>query len=167
MFLVALLHADDFKTKKTDFNVVWRLIVKDIGYLEHFGINIDDERTIKCNLVEFNSDNLGMNMSLGLNEGFQAILHCRICKLPRTICQTQCTEVLSAYRTNKDYEKELVFIENSTKVNLAGSSGMERFCISYDLTYFNVFTYMSGDIMHDLNEGVILFLLQHFFTPVI
>lgn len=164
--VVALIHADDLKTKETDFNDIWRLVVRDIGYLEEFGVKIGENNIIKGTLSHFNSDNLGLNTSLGLAEGFQANNYCRICKLFKSECQIRCREDISEYRTLQDYSKHLEIIGNSTKVNLSDSCGVKRYCVLNDLAYFNMFNNASVDIMHDLNEGAILFVLHNFFTLI-
>lgn len=164
IYIVALVHADDIKTKETDYNDIWRMIVRDIGYLEEFGIEIENGHQMRATVSCLCSDNLGANSSLGLSGGFNANFFCRICKLSKNQCQTQCKEDIGQYRTMDDYQKQLAVIENSTKINLTESCGVKRYCVLNDLQHFKIFVNFSVDIMHDLNEGVIPFLLQHFFT---
>lgn len=45
--LVALIHCLDFKTKHTDYNNLWDLIVNDISFLENTGIILDSNTTLK------------------------------------------------------------------------------------------------------------------------
>lgn len=40
IYLICLCNSNDLKTKETDFNNIWSLIVEDIGYLEKVGIDI-------------------------------------------------------------------------------------------------------------------------------
>lgn len=167
IYVVALIHADDIKTKETDYNDVWRMVVRDIGYLEKFGIEIGDGLVIKGTVSYLCFDNLGANLSLGLSEGFNSNFYCRICKLPKIECQVRCQEDCSQYRTMDDYAKQLSLIEDSTKVNLTESCGVKRYCVLNDLEFFKIFVNRSVDIMHDLNEGVIPFLLQNFFNLII
>lgn len=166
IYIVALVHADDIKTKETDFNDIWRMVVRDIGYLEQFGISIEN-KTIRGTIASACFDNLGANMSLGLSEGFNSNYFCRICTLSKVECQTRCKEDISAYRTMEEYAKHLSIIEDSTKVNLTESYGVKRYCVLNDLLYFKIFINMTLDIMHDLNEGIIAFLLLHFFNLII
>lgn len=167
IYIVALLHSDDIKTKETDYNDIWRMVVRDVAYLEHFGIEIDDGQTIKGTISCLCFDNLGANSSIGLSESFNSNFYCRICTLSKNECQIQCQEDRSKYRTMSDYEKHLSVIENSVKVNLTESCGVKRYCVLNDLSYFKTFTNMSVDIMHDINEGVIPFLMHHFFNLII
>lgn len=167
IYVVALLHSDDIKTKETDYNDIWRMLVRDIGYLEQFGIEIDGGLCIKGTISCLCFDNLGANTSIGLNESFNSNFFCRICTLSKNECQIQCQEDRSKYRTMDNYEEHLSIIENSVKVNLSESCGVKRYCVLNDLAYFKIFTNMSVDIMHDLNEGVIPFLMQQFFSLII
>lgn len=41
--LVCLVNSNDLKTKTTDFNNVWRPIVRELKYLEEIGINVGDK----------------------------------------------------------------------------------------------------------------------------
>lgn len=47
IYLICLCNSNDLKTKETDFNNIWNLIVKDISYLENVGIDVDDSTNIK------------------------------------------------------------------------------------------------------------------------
>lgn len=161
--VVALIHADDIKTKETDFNDIWRMVVTDIKYLEQFGIQIDEEHTIRGTIAYGSFDNLGANQALGLTESFQSNFFCRICKLSKKECQKKCEEDKSEYRNMEDYKKILDIIENATKVNLAETYGVKRYCVLNDLAFFKTFINFAVDIMHDCNEGVIKFLLELFF----
>lgn len=49
------------------------------------------------------------------------------------------------------------------------TKGIKRYCILNDLNYFDIFDYSTStvDAMHDVLEGVVPFLLKHFFKIVI
>lgn len=64
--LVCLCNSDDLKTKQTDFNNIWQLIVDEISILEKAGIDVVG-RNIKGTLVHTAFDNLGANQSLGFS----------------------------------------------------------------------------------------------------
>lgn len=169
MYIVSLTHADDIKTKETDYNDIWRMVVRDVQKLEQTGIEIkgDNGRILKGTISCICYDNLGANSSLAMSGSFSANYYCRICKLIKSQCQIRCEEDISEYRTMEDYFKHLSVIEESTKVNLTKSCGIKRYCVLNDLAYFKIFVNQSVDIMHDINEGVIPFLLQHFFNLII
>lgn len=44
------------------------------------------------------------------------------------------------------------------------TQGVRRYCVLNDLEYFHMFQNPTVDIMHDLNEGVIPFLMKHLFA---
>lgn len=58
--IVALCNSDDLKTKFTDFNDIWRPVVKDLSQLEN-GIDVGNGITITGTLVNVAADNLGAN----------------------------------------------------------------------------------------------------------
>lgn len=64
------------------------------------------------------------------------------------------------------YKKILDIIENATKVNLAETYGVKRYCVLNDLAFFKTFINFAVDIMHDCNEGVIKLLLELFFESL-
>lgn len=67
----------------------------------------------------------------------------------------------SKMRTVEKYDKQMTVIEMSTNVNLATTCGIKRYCALNDLRHFHIMKNPSVDIMHDLNEGVIPFLLKY------
>lgn len=163
IYLICLCNGNDLKTKQTDFNDLWRVIVREIKYLEVFGINVNDNLNVKCTLVNVSFDNLGANQSLGLAEGFNANHYCRFCESSKQECQTMYRENESEMRSHEKYSKQLAQIEMSTNVDLSETRGVKRYCALNELTYFHILDNPSVDIMHDLNEGVIPFTLKHLF----
>lgn len=166
-FLICLAHSDDLKTKETDHNDLWRLVLEDVRYLETEGVDIGDGIVVRGSISYLTFDNLGGSQCLGLAESSQAIYFCRICKMPKCDCQTVSEEDPSVLRTLDDYKRCLTIIENSTKVDFKESLGIKRYCVLNDLKYFNIFINKSVDPLHDLNEGTIPFLLRHFFSLLI
>lgn len=166
IYLVCLVNSNDLKTKQTDFNNIWEAVVKDIKYLETNGIEIDGFN-VKGALVYLSFDNLGGNNCLGLVESFQAFFYCRICQMPKELCQHAVEENPKMLRNRNDYKEQLKIIEASESVNYSQTKGIKRLCVLNKLDYFHIVENISVDIMHDLNEGVIPFLLKHFFKRCI
>lgn len=50
LHLVALCYSNDLKTKHTDYNNLWDVIVKDVALLEKTGIIVDSKTTLKGNI---------------------------------------------------------------------------------------------------------------------
>lgn len=161
IYLISLYNGNDIKTKQTDFNNLWKIIVKEIKYLEEVGIAVNDNFNVKGTLIYVSFDNLGANQSLGLAEGFGANFYCRHCLCSKEECQTMCLENERMKRSKESYAEHLALIETSTNVDLTQTRGVKRYCALNDLKYFHILDNQSVDIMHDLNEGVIPFTLKH------
>lgn len=162
-YLVALCNVDDLKTSTTDFNNILELIVSEVKYLEETGITLDDGQRLKGTIIHLGADNMGYNLALSL-AGHSASHFCRICELPKKTCQHATTEVLSAYRSNESYQRDLNLISNSDgKFNFKDTHGVVRYCKLNDLNHFNIFENISVDIMHDLTEGVIPLVFKNLF----
>lgn len=61
------------------------------------------------------------------------------------------------------YVKQLKIISESVKVDYKETRGIKRYCLLNDLRYFSIFENLTADIMHDINEGAIPFLLRKLF----
>lgn len=160
--LVSLCRADDVKTKETDFNDLWEHIVREILYLEKTGIQIDANHKLRGTISHTGMDNLGANQTLGFVESFNSIF-CRFCVASKKETQTMVIEEPSKLRTIENYEDLLKIVENSEKVNFSETKGIKRSCALNKLNYFHILKNKSIDIMHDLNEGCIPFLLKSLF----
>lgn len=164
IYLVALCNSDDLKTKETDFNSIWRPIKNEIQVLESDGIFVANNLNLKGALVAIVADNLGANTSLGFVESFNSNYYCRICMLSKNLCQTSCKEIPSEMRTRKNYEEALNVIGDSSKVDFSETKGIKRNCILNELQYFHVTQNFNVDIMHDVQEGTIPFMLRLIFN---
>lgn len=164
--LASLCYSDDMKTEYTDFNDVWRQIVRDISYIEN-GIDIGGE-IIRGTISYFSSDNLGQHTALGFVQNFSTTEYCcRFCTCPLFEMKTLCKEIPSKIRTIEQYNEQIRKINDSAKVDLKESKGVLRYCALNDLKYFNIIDGMVPDIMHDLNEGAVPFVLKYTFELLI
>lgn len=166
IFLFCLCYADDLKTKFTDINDIWQLVVRDISFLEKHGITVDGV-TVKGSLALLSFDNLGINQAFGLVACFRAQFFCRFCEMPIKDCRSECRENPSKRRTVESYNEILDCIENSTKVDFKDSRGIKMKCLLNELQYFHILKNLSVDAMHDLNEGVVPFALNQLFRQLI
>lgn len=161
--VAALCHADDLKTKYTDFNDIWLHIVKDIKLLEK-GVDIGDGTIIHGTLCNFGSDNLGSHQAQGFVANFSTTHYpCRFCLCTKDECSTLCRDVPEKKRTRQHHQEQVAMIENATKVDPKVTKGVVRDCTLNDLRYFNIIDNMVPDIMHDLDEGTIPMLLLNLF----
>lgn len=163
IFLVCVCNAEDLKTKKTDINNIWEIVVDEIKFLEKNGIMLDNGHVLKGTLVSYAADNLGAHIALCLAESFRAIYFCRTCTVSRDESEMIFKDDLEKYRDESHYERMLEVINNSEKVDFKETFGIKRYCALNDLNHFHIFRNFSVDIMHDLNEGVIHSLLQNVF----
>lgn len=162
MYLISLCRSDDIKTMETDFNDLWQHVVNEIIQLETIGINIDPKTNIKGTISYLGFDNLGANTSLGLVESFTSYF-CRFCTVSKKESEKLISEDQSMLRTLENYNSHLEIVAESQKVQFAQTKGVKRDCALNKLNYFHILKNKTVDIMHDLNEGCILFLLKNFF----
>lgn len=166
IYLVSLCRSDDIKTKETDFNDLWEHIVRELLYLEETGIQIDINTNIKGTMIYGGFDNLGGNTAYGFVESFNSHF-CRFCISSKKLTETMVKEDTSLLRTIENYESHLKIVENSEKVIFSETKGVKRKCALNKLNNFHILKNKSVDIMHDLNEGCIPFLLKHLFQHLI
>lgn len=161
--LISLCRSDDIKTMETDFNDLWEHIVCEMREIEENGINIDSYTNIKGTISYLGFDNLGANTTLGLVESFISYF-CRFCVASKKETQTMTEEDPTMLRTIDSYESHLRIVNESEKVDFAETKGVKRGCALNKLKYFHILKNKSVDIMHDLNEGLIPFLLKNLFS---
>lgn len=162
IYLVCLVNSNDLKTKTTDYNNVWRPILRDLQFLEEIGINVDG-KCVKGVLSHISTDNYGGNESLGFAASFAAAYYCRFCLLSKIECQSATTYDPNTCRTLMDYENQLKIVEDSEKVVYAETKGVKYYCVLNDLQNFHLIDNPTCDITHDHNEGSIPLLLKNFF----
>lgn len=91
--VVALCNSDDLKTKYTDFNDIWRVIVKDIAELEK-GVYVGNGLKLRGTIINLSADNLGANLALGFVENFgSAHFYCRFCECDKNECKALTKEM--------------------------------------------------------------------------
>lgn len=162
IYLICLCNSDDIKSKQTDFNNIWELIVDEISVLETDGIVIDG-KTLRGTLVQTAFDNLGANVSLGFSASFSSHKFCRHCISSKSECQRFLSESDCTLRTVESYQNSLRIIDESESVNLNETDGVKYYCVLSDLNYYHIVLNPTADIMHDICEGCIPQLLSHFF----
>lgn len=165
IYLVCLCNSDDLKSKQTDFNNIWQLIVNEISELETRGIVVNG-RNLRGTLVHTAFDNLGANVGLGFAGSFSSHKFCRHCTSSKSQCQSCTTESECSVRTIESYNKSLHIIDESETVNLDDTEVLNTvkfYCVLSDLKYFHILENPTSDIMHDINEGCIPEVLTHFF----
>lgn len=163
IYLICLCNSDDVKMKHTDFNNIWTLILNEIRILETIGINIDAKTNLKGTITQLSFDNLGANVALGFVGSFGANYYCRHCECASRECQKMSCENISERRTKENYNEKIKIVNDSVKVIFDETKGIKYYCKLSELKYFHVIDNPTADIMHDLCEGTIPFVLKYLF----
>lgn len=108
-------------------------------------------------------DNLGANVALGFAQSFAATYFCRMCLCTKAETKITFTALPEKYRTKSNYAEAIDIIENSSKIDLQQTKGVREYCVLNDLECFHILENWTVDIMHDLCEGTIRYLLRGFF----
>lgn len=164
--LVALCDSRNLKNDYVNLDNILEQIVKEIKILETVGIEVNGKQ-IKGALVNVSFDNLGGNACFGFSEGFNANYYCRMCDCHKNDCQNMTVEVESKLRNKKDYADMIALIHANKRTDLTQTTGIKKYCILNNLNHFHILENLSVDLMHDVHEGVIPFLLQNLFTHCI
>lgn len=164
IYLICLCNADDLKTKHTDFNNIWQIIVHEINYLETTGIDIGENTNLKGTITQLAFDNLGANTSLGFVGSFRSSHYCRHCESSNAECEAMCKENIDTLRTVKKYNEQIKIVDASEKVKYDQTKGVKYYCKLSNLKYFHIIDNPTVDIMHDICEGTIPFLLKLLFN---
>lgn len=157
--LVALCTSDNLKGEFASLDNILELIVSEIKSLEEIGIKVND-RFIKGTLAIFTFDNLGGNDLFGFVRGFNASHYCRICNLTKNECSETVTDDPNRFRKIDEYNEQIVELHS----NVGHIQGVAKKCLLNDLKYFHTLKNTTVDLMHDVLEGVIQFLLHEIFT---
>lgn len=163
LYLVCLCNANDLKTKNTDSNSIWQIIVNELKILETNGIEVQEYGKLRGTLVSTVMDNLGANVGLGFAQGFTANYFCRFCETPKRICQQLTTASNCVLRTKTSYDESIRIVSESINVNYSETKGVRFCCKLSDLKYFHIIDNSTADIMHDVNEGCIPELMKEIF----
>lgn len=157
--LVALAKSNDIKLE--GFAKMNRKIVDELKILETNGIILESGLNLKAILVNISCDNLGASGVLGFVESFAATYYCRICELSLPECQKTTKEINEKLRSKSNYVVILDTLaqNQNEKPNYKESKGVKKACIFNELKYYHMPDNCTVDIMHDINEGVIPFLI--------
>lgn len=167
--MIALCETSNLKRAETSIDDISRLIVTEISELETVGIRVD-EHVLKGSIVDVRGDNLGANSFLGYVESFMSRF-CRACETTKEESERATKEDVAKMRTKDSYEKCVEaaekFVKAGKKIDFQVTKGVKRKCPFNDLINFPAIDNITFDVMHDVNEGAIPFLLSNFFNHMI
>lgn len=106
---------------------------------------------------------MGGNAALGFARSFSAMYFCRNCLSSNKETKYLTVDVTSSHRNEHNYEDALEVIKKSEKFELKHTYGIHSGCVLNELKYFHILNNWNFDIMHDLCEGTIPFLLECLF----
>lgn len=158
IYLIALCPTNNLKQEFTSLDNVIELIVAEVKRLELIGITIGDQ-VLKGTMACFTFDNLGGNDLFGFVKGFRATHYCRICDLSSEECSNAICEYPDRVRKIADYDGQLAELQDSKK----HVKGVKKACLLNKLKNFHILQNQTVDLMHDVMEGVIPFLLRNLF----
>lgn len=166
IYLIVLCESENLKQMNTKLDDIMRIIVSEIKHLEKEGILLDDGSMLKGTLVNVASDNLGMNSMIGLVECFNAHFYCRICESPKAVCQKMVKEDISTIRTIARYDMYLSMLPSNddcdeiNDINVEATRGIKHYSSLNKIENFHILQNIFVDVMHDINEGLIPFVLK-------
>lgn len=146
---------------------MWRAIVTEINKLQTEGITLPDGSKLVGSLSNVTYDNLGGNECFGFVECFNATYYCRICEMPKRQCQTACAEIPELLRTKESLDNNrrilLQYQDRNEKIDFVKTMGLKNDCVLNEIPFFHITSNINVDVMHDICEGVIPFLLRKLF----
>lgn len=165
MYLISL--CDTKIVQNHGCNAILARLVDDLKSLETEGITLDDGSVLKGTLVQVSFDNLGGNAIFGFVKCFNATYYCRICYSRKEDCQKITKEITEKLRTEDQYNSNVAeaqnLLESNAKLDVKKTLGITNYCILNDLKYFHSIQNRSQDVMHDMYEGAMPFILGRLF----
>lgn len=163
IFLVCLCNTDYLKSAG-GFRNINELIVSELKILETDGIEIQPNEVLRGSLANVCADNLGANSIFGYSESFNSTYYCRHCELDKETCQAKVQEVKNKVRDKASYEKVMDKLKDSDSTDLKKTKGYKKMCLLNALGNFHMLDNWCVDVMHDVCEGAIPFLLFELFN---
>lgn len=157
---ITLCDASDYKNELADADSVLETIVADLKMIESTGIVTHSNTILKGALACVSFDNLGGNVLFGFSGGFKACHFCRICTSTNQDCRQMIKEDPRTVRTVSEYNKLVEKLQPGTQINLIETKGIKSKCALNTLANFHVISNASVDLMHDIFEGAVGFLIE-------
>lgn len=169
MYLIALCETTNLKQENISINDINALITSEIKELETVGICVNGS-VLKGSLINVTGDNLGANGFSGFIECFNGYF-CRACDMTKDESERATIEDYGKMRTKSSYSTCVnaaqKFLDSGKKINFKQTKGVKRSCPFNDLNFFHIIDNVAFDIMHDVNEGAIPFVLSNLFIYMI
>ncbi|KAE8749525.1 hypothetical protein FOCC_FOCC003790 [Frankliniella occidentalis] len=148
IFVAALHYVKDRKDYGN--RAVFEIVLNELDALANNGIMIDlPNRSVRVYfaLCLILGDNLGVNGVLGFVESFAANFYCRCCKTHRDDARFQILDNQESLRNRENYEADLALADPNV-------TGIKEDCIFNGLPSYHATENRSGDLLHDVEEGI-------------
>lgn len=149
-----IIYSED--KKNSDSRRVFQRLIHEINFLQIESIKINVSgivRKVKFQLILILGDNLGLNSIFGYTESFNANMWCRICRVTSTKSQALTVEDENELRNIENYNEDI------KKANMS-ETGIKEPCVFNEVNNFHITKNLSIDLMHDLLEGVCVYVMQ-------
>lgn len=110
-------------------------------------------KRVKFQVILLLGDNLGLNGMLGFVGSFKANHWCRICKVTAKVASMLTIENESALRTKINYIEDVHACDTY-------NTGIKEECAFHKIPSYNLSENVSVDMMHDLLEGVCVYVMR-------
>ena len=149
IFLLQVYRASDLHDCSRDEIFEKLILIFKQLYSEGITVILKDNRQLRIPFQVFfiQGNNLGPNGILGFNESFSSNFFCRFCKVQKSETKTLCVQVNEKLRNEKNYKRDL-------KLNESSQAGIKEDCIFNKFENFHVTKNKTGDLMHDMLEGI-------------
>ena len=153
ILLTALFRAKD--RKKFGNQAVFMKLIKELNKLRDEGMNVNNNGKnyfVRFQLSLIRGDNLGLNEVLGFIDSFTHGRPCRICRATIDQIRKLVTEIEELIRTTENYKIDLELLNETL-------TGIKERCIFNLVRGFHVCLNLILDIMHDIFEGVCIYVM--------
>ena len=124
--------------------------------LQEKGIRIkigNKSYTVKFQLILILGDKLGLNGLFGFVESFTANYFCRICRASSEETAIMIEKNQTLLRNSENYEADV-------KLGNSSCTGIKSQCVFHKITNFHVTENLTIDMMHDILEGVCVYVIK-------
>lgn len=161
IFLVLLYFSSD----RVEFGNrrIFQPLIDEFNFLIDHGIEFDTPEfkgTVYFELALILGDNLGIHSVTGFVESFSSNFPCRMCKVHKTDMTKQMRVDKSILRTMENYLEDLT-------VGDVTLTGVKEKCIWLAVRNFDLFTQTGVDVMHDIHEGVMKYVMAKLIVTLI
>lgn len=143
--------------------VIFQPLIDELNFLSKQGISFnltDFKGTIYFELGIILGENWGLHSITGFAESFSCNYPCRNCKVNKNEMSVMFQEDSSKLRNMENYREDL-------RINNVSLTGIKDECIWLGVENFELFSQVGVDVMHDLNEGIIKYIMCEIIVALI